>query len=200
MMLAYAIGRIGCQVSGDGDWGIINSAFISNNLGESLLASPEQFNTALHTHSAYLSSKFGTIDQMHIANFKPFLGLPNWMFAYTYPHNVVGDGVSLANCSGLHCNYLPLPVFPTPFYELTACLVLFFILWMLRNKLKIPGQMAGLYLIFNGTERFFIEKIRVNATYNIAGMHITQAEIISLLLVITGLIIFFNAKKFFLKK
>ncbi len=71
---------------------------------------------------------------------------------------------------------------------------------MLRNKLKIPGQMAGLYLIFNGTERFFIEKIRVNATYNIAGMHITQAEIISLLLVITGLIIFFNAKKFFLKK
>ncbi len=25
VMLAYAIGRIGCQVSGDGDWGIVNS-------------------------------------------------------------------------------------------------------------------------------------------------------------------------------
>ncbi|MBL7963253.1 MAG: prolipoprotein diacylglyceryl transferase [Flavobacteriales bacterium] len=27
VMLAYAIGRIGCQVSGDGDWGIVNTTF-----------------------------------------------------------------------------------------------------------------------------------------------------------------------------
>ncbi|HRH39002.1 MAG TPA: prolipoprotein diacylglyceryl transferase, partial [Flavobacteriales bacterium] len=26
VMLAYAVGRIGCQVSGDGDWGIVNNA------------------------------------------------------------------------------------------------------------------------------------------------------------------------------
>ena len=26
VMLAYAVGRIGCQVSGDGDWGIVNTA------------------------------------------------------------------------------------------------------------------------------------------------------------------------------
>ncbi len=26
MMLAYAVGRIGCQMSGDGDWGIDNLA------------------------------------------------------------------------------------------------------------------------------------------------------------------------------
>ncbi len=26
-MLAYGTGRIGCQVSGDGDWGIPNSAY-----------------------------------------------------------------------------------------------------------------------------------------------------------------------------
>jgi hypothetical protein len=25
VMLAYGIGRIGCQVSGDGDWGIVNT-------------------------------------------------------------------------------------------------------------------------------------------------------------------------------
>ena len=30
LMLAYAIGRIGCQVSGDGDWGILNSAYITD--------------------------------------------------------------------------------------------------------------------------------------------------------------------------
>lgn len=27
LMLAYAVGRIGCQVSGDGDWGIVNTTF-----------------------------------------------------------------------------------------------------------------------------------------------------------------------------
>src|SRR6201995_5893812 len=28
LMLAYAIGRIGCQVSGDGDWGVLNFSYI----------------------------------------------------------------------------------------------------------------------------------------------------------------------------
>lgn len=28
VMLAYAVGRIGCQVSGDGDWGIVNTTFL----------------------------------------------------------------------------------------------------------------------------------------------------------------------------
>ena len=33
LMIAYAIGRIGCQVSGDGDWGVYNSAYISDATG-----------------------------------------------------------------------------------------------------------------------------------------------------------------------
>ncbi|MFN6116072.1 MAG: prolipoprotein diacylglyceryl transferase [Flavobacteriales bacterium] len=28
VMLAYGVGRIGCQVSGDGDWGIVNTTFV----------------------------------------------------------------------------------------------------------------------------------------------------------------------------
>jgi len=199
MMLAYAVGRIGCQVSGDGDWGIINSAFISNEHGQSIVATAEQFNTALQTHSNYLVSKFGSLQQIHSAHLEPFLGLPNWMFAYTFPHNVVGDGVALANCTGMYCSYLPLPVFPTPFYELTACLILFFILWYLRKKIKVPGQLMGIYLIFNGTERFFIEKIRVNATYQLMGMQITQAEIISFILVIAGVFLIIQSKKWYVK-
>jgi prolipoprotein diacylglyceryltransferase len=39
----------------------------------------------------------------------------------------------------------------------------------------------------NGIERFFIEKIRVNTEYDILG-GITQAEIISFCLIITGLL------------
>jgi prolipoprotein diacylglyceryltransferase len=197
MMLAYAVGRIGCQVAGDGDWGIVNNAFISTADGHSVLATQEQFVAALQQNHGYIVEKFGSLAQVHQAHVTPFLGLPNWMFGYTFPHNVVGDGIKMAGCTGAHCNYLPMPVFPTPFYEMVTCSILFFVLWRLRNKLKVPGQMAGIYLILNGTERFLIEKIRVNATYDIMGMKITQAEIISSLLIIAGIVLFTQSKKWF---
>lgn len=196
MMIAYAVGRIGCQVAGDGDWGIANSAFISNEQGQSILAaSTEQFTNAIHTNAAYVSSRFGSVDAFHHLSIKPILGLPNWMFGYTFPHNVVNDGVKLAGCDGSFCSYLPLPVFPTPFYEAVTCSILFFVLWSLRKKIKTPGLLFGIYLIFNGVERFFIEKIRVNATYDMLGMKITQAEIISFLLVLLGVFFVVQSKK-----
>ncbi|HEY0732241.1 MAG TPA: prolipoprotein diacylglyceryl transferase family protein, partial [Chitinophagaceae bacterium] len=49
------------------------------------------------------------------------------------------------------------------------------------------GALFALYLILNGLERFFIEKIRVNN--RILGMDITQAEVISLGLILTGVIL-----------
>lgn len=200
MMIAYALGRVGCQIAGDGDWGVVNSAFISSTDGHSIAATPEQFVSAIQSNAGYYASKFGAIENVQHHAVHSFMGLPNWLFAYSYPHNVVEDGIRLAGCQGSHCNYLPIPVFPTPFYEIVACLILFFILWKLRRKLKVPGQMAGLYLIFNGAERFLIEKIRVNATYNIGGMKITQAEIISFILIIAGVVLFTQSKKWFGKK
>ena len=43
LMIAYAIGRIGCQVAGDGDWGIYNSAYISDSPGMLLKRHPANF-------------------------------------------------------------------------------------------------------------------------------------------------------------
>ncbi|HDO06314.1 MAG TPA: diacylglyceryl transferase, partial [Bacteroidetes bacterium] len=51
-----------------------------------------------------------------------------------------------------------------------------------------PCVLFSIYLIFSGTERFFIEHIRVDNTYNIFGHYITQAEIISPILVFIGLV------------
>jgi len=42
-------------------------------------------------------------------------------------------------------------------------------------------------MVINGIERFFIEKIRINNKYNIFGMQLTQAEIISTLLILIGI-------------
>jgi phosphatidylglycerol---prolipoprotein diacylglyceryl transferase len=145
LILAYGIGRIGCQLAGDGDWGIVNN-----------LANPGW--------------------------------IPDWLWASHYPHNVLNEGIPILGCEGKHCFMLAQPVFPTPVYETIMCLFIFVILWVIRKRIQIPGVLFSIYLIFNGIERFLIEQIRVNTTYHIFNRHITQAEIISTLLFITGCI------------
>lgn len=195
LMIAYAIGRIGCQVAGDGDWGILNSAFIANGEGHIVTATAQQFNDALQANHGYFYKEFGSLQNVHHLTVQPISWLPNWMFGYNYPHNVVNDGIRLANCNGEYCSALPLPVFPTPFYETIVSTIFFVVLMSVRNKLKATGAMFGFYLMLNGFERFWIEKIRVNTVYNIAGFHPTQAEIISTLLFIGGLIILVFSSK-----
>jgi phosphatidylglycerol:prolipoprotein diacylglycerol transferase len=107
--------------------------------------------------------------------------LPDWAWAYDYPNNVIN--ATLEN-----------PVWPTPLYEVIMALILFGILWAIRKKIAAPGVLFSVYLVFSGIERFLIEKIRVNSNYNIFGMEITQAELISSVFVILGIlgIVFFT--------
>ena len=67
----------------------------------------------------------------------------------------------------------------------------------MRNIFKYPLHLFGFYLILNGLERFFVEKIRVNYKYDWGFLQPTQAEIISTLLVLTGLsiLLFYKPKK-----
>jgi len=148
LMLAYGTGRIGCQLAGDGDWGIVNTA-----------------------------------PKPSLLSF-----LPDWVWAYRYPHNVVNEGIPIPGCVGHHCAMLADPVFPTPLYESVACILLFFFLWSIRKKIIVPGKLFSIYLILNGIERFAIESIRVNTKYHVAGIAFTQAQLISLLLILTGVI------------
>jgi phosphatidylglycerol:prolipoprotein diacylglycerol transferase len=157
MMIAYGVGRIGCQMSGDGDWGINNTA----------------------PKPGWLS------------------WAPDWMWAFKFPHNVnMSDHDNpIANCVGKFCYELRVAVFPTSFYESVICILLFFFLWSIRQKIKLPGMMFGIYLVLNGIERFLIELIRVNTKYHVAGIPFTQAELISLILLITGIALIVNAMR-----
>ena len=155
MMLAYGLGRIGCQVSGDGDWGIENTK-------------PN-----------------------------PFGFIPDWMWSYRYPNNVIGEGIPIEGCTGPYCMQLPQPVYPTALYEIMMCLVLFGVLWFFRKKITVPGRLAGLYLMLNGAERFLIEKIRVNTHYTSLPFQPTQAQIISLLLILSGIILYTQSPRWF---
>jgi len=157
MLFAYAAGRIGCHISGDGDWGIPN-------------LTP-----------------------------KPFTWLPDWFWSYQYPHNVVNAGVPIPGCVGNYCNQLPEGVYPTTFYEVIIMFLLFLIVWMVRKKITQPGIITGVYFLFAGGERFFIEKIRVNNKYTFLPFQPTQAELISVILIILGIVFLVKSKSWFPK-
>ena len=197
LMLAYATGRIGCQVAGDGDWGIFNSAYTLDKDGSIVAATADNFKATLIANgdfTQHLVREYGSIDKIPHTYFHGADFLPNWFWAYHYPHNVNEVGTAISGCTGNYCMQLNPLVFPTPLYEFIVCIILFFVLWMVRKKLTVAGQMFGLYLMFNGVERFFVEKIRVNSTYSIFGFHPTQAELISALLVVAGAVLFFLPK------
>jgi phosphatidylglycerol---prolipoprotein diacylglyceryl transferase len=134
LMLGYGIGRIGCHLAGDGDWGI----------------------------AADLSLKPDWI--------------PTWLWAETYPNNILGVN-------------LPDPgVYPTSIYEFVMAAALFGVLWSLRKHPYMNGWLFSLYLVFNGAERLLIEQIRVNVEMNLLGLVVTQAEVISVILIIAGVV------------
>lgn len=202
LMIAYAIGRIGCQVSGDGDWGVSNSAYMADGNGKVIVANADSFKRTVANNLLYYKQEFRTLGEINSEADVPHLSfkapewLPVWFVAYSYPHNVNEVGIPLANCEdNRYCKYLPSPVFPTPFYETIVCSLCFGILWALRKKIKTAGILTGIYLILNGLERFWVEKIRVNTHYHILGLEPTQAEIISFSLVIIGVIIIIWRKK-----
>ena len=148
LIIAYGVGRLGCHLAGDGDWGIVNT-----------LSQPGWW------------------------------FLPDWLWAYDYPHNVLNEGVLIEGFDGRYNHRLSPPVFPTPLYETTAAFLIGGILLALRSKVAAyPGMLFFIYLIFNGFERFWIEKIRVNPEYNNMGTTYTQAEFISVILFLIGLV------------
>ncbi|MCB0523852.1 MAG: prolipoprotein diacylglyceryl transferase [Saprospiraceae bacterium] len=145
----YGVGRIGCQLAGDGDWGIVNSA----------------------PKPGWMSF------------------LPDWMWAYRFPHNVLNTeftdpvgSVPIEGCTWDYNMQLSEPVYPTPFYEIMMMALIFGLLWALRKRLRIQGMLFFVYLGVIAIERFLIEKIRVNVVHDIMGMKMTQAEIISVIL------------------
>jgi phosphatidylglycerol---prolipoprotein diacylglyceryl transferase len=148
IITGYAVGRIGCQLSGDGDWGIPNP----------------------HPKPNWLS------------------WLPDNLWSQTYPHNVLNTGEPMPDCTWQYCHELAVGVYPTPIYETIMGFLILAILWFLRKRFSSTGLIFFLYMILNGVERFFIEKIRVNDKILIVGQEWTQAELISIAFILIGLV------------
>ncbi|MBM3920434.1 MAG: prolipoprotein diacylglyceryl transferase [Sphingomonadales bacterium] len=129
---------------------------------------------------------------------KPFSWLPDWVWAYRYPHNVLGgqsggyapEGmVPITGCEGDYCYQLAVPVYPTPLYEALLGLILFFVLWkVLRFKSQAPGKLFAWYMVFAGAERFLVETIREHgdSLYRLGSLVCSQAQLISFFLMLIG--------------
>lgn len=169
ILVGYAVGRLGCQLSGDGDWGIVASAI------------PEAW------------------------------FLPDWMWSYDFPNNVAQSGGLIEGCTqeaynaaykpgiseedrcftacGLrYCHQLKEAVYTTSVFETIFWFAGFLMLWMVRKKIQIAGILFFLYMIYNGVMRYLIEEIRVNDQSSFLGIEISQAQKISILFVIVGIL------------
>ena len=146
LALGYGIGRMGCQFSGDGDWGIPNPN-----------ATPSWW------------------------------FLPDWVWAYDYPRNVLREGIPIDNCIGHYCNKLVEMVYPTPIYEITIAAITFGILWYLRTKLPKAGMLFCIYLFLTGFARFFVESIRVNDKYDLLNLGWSLSQWLAIVFMLAGI-------------
>jgi len=147
LIVGYGVGRMGCQLSGDGDWGTT--------------AGPQP----------------------------GWWFLPDWVWAFDFPHNVLRRGVVMADCELEYCTRLAEAVHPTSVYETAMAFMIGGILWALRKRLTaLPGALFSVYLMFNGVERFFIEFARINTRKDFLGFALSQAQIIAICFVLAGLI------------
>jgi phosphatidylglycerol:prolipoprotein diacylglycerol transferase len=77
-----------------------------------------------------------------------------------------------------------LAVHPTQLYEIGMALIIFAILWRLRERISVTGALFFIYVALSGVERFIVEIFRAKDD-RFFGMF-TMAQLISLVLAIAG--------------
>jgi len=115
----------------------------------------------------------------HLAGDGDYGVISDLPWAYSYLHGTVPT-------------YPGVTVHPTPIYELIGSILIFIVLWSVRKKTDREGKLFSYYLILTSTARFIVETIRLNPKVFIG---LTEAQLISLLLFIIGVIILFYLKK-----
>jgi len=136
LAIGHAIGRIGCLLSGDGDWGTVS----------------------------------------------------NLPWAMAYPNAIVGwNGQTVLKLDShnhlVSAFYPGVRVHSAPLYETILYTGVFLVLWSLRKKPHVDGQMVYLYLILAGFSRFLVEFVRVNPRV-LWGL--SEAQLIALVIVAIG--------------
>lgn len=85
------------------------------------------------------------------------------------------------------------PLHPTQLYEMILNLIIFGILWKIRTKLKLDGQLFLIYVILYSGARIFVEHFRADKLMYLGN--ISTAQSIGILGILVGIILIINLQR-----
>lgn len=160
LIIAYGVGRIGCHLSGDGDYGPPTTlpwgTIYAQGTAKPTLMLEEYFARHEQERLQWRYDSLRTIPG----------GIDRMGHRYT-----AFDAVT--------------PLHPSPVYEFVLGLVGFAVLWRLRTRPFPDGKLFMIYLMLAALFRFVIEFARLNP-HLAAGL--TEAQLVSIVLFVTGLL------------
>lgn len=158
VLLAYGIGRIGCQLAGDGDYGI-----------------PSRLPWAM----AYPQ---GTAKPAS-ALYEYFVRYPSERIAWHYDSlTAINRGIDQLGERISRFDELT-TVHPAPVYETLFCIIAFYFIWKNRQKFQDQlGKLFAITVVAMGFERLMIEFIRLNPLY----WGLSMAQWISIAMMVVG--------------
>jgi phosphatidylglycerol:prolipoprotein diacylglycerol transferase len=158
LLLAYGIGRIGCQLAGDGDYGIPSRLPWAMTYPQGT-AKPAITLSEYFAHNAIARAEWHYDSLRAIVTGIDKLGQRITRF----------DEVAT--------------VHPAPVYETLFCVIGFLLIWRLREKYEAQvGKLFSIVLVAMGVERLMIEFIRINPLY----LGLSMAQWISIAMIAIG--------------
>jgi phosphatidylglycerol---prolipoprotein diacylglyceryl transferase len=159
LILAYGVGRIGCHLSGDGDYG---------------------YPTTLPWGTIYAQ---GTAKPMYQLE-EYFQTHPDERVRWQYDSlRVLPAGVDRLGHTYSRFDAVT-PLHPTPLYELALGILGFLFLWNMRTRPFPDGKLFMIYLMLASAFRFVIEFVRLNPKVSFG---FSEAQVWAVLLFVGGL-------------
>ena len=168
LILAYGVGRVGCHLSGDGDYGSPTrlpwGTIYAEGVAKPTVMLRDYFERFPEERSVWA---YDSLQVIRTGNDR--LGKPITRF----------DEVTTCH--------------PTPIYELILGVVGFIFLWNLRKKDFPDGKLFMIYLMVASTFRFFVEHLRLQPRLFVG---LSEAQLVSIGLFVLGLagMIFLNKR------
>lgn len=157
VLLAYGIGRIGCQLAGDGDYGI-----------------PSRLPWAMSYPNGTAKPTYTLLEY--------FQRNPLQRAAWHYD-SLASISVGQDQFGRISRFDQIVTVHPAPIYETIFCVIAFYFIWKNRKKFDAQiGKVFSIVLVVMGIERLLIEFIRINPLY----WGLSMAQWISIAMIIVG--------------
>jgi phosphatidylglycerol:prolipoprotein diacylglycerol transferase len=159
LILAYGVGRIGCHLAGDGDYGAPThlpwGTIYAQGVAKPSRALQEYFQ---HHPEQRAEWKYDSLRVLFAG--KDRMGNPYTRF----------DEIT--------------PLHPTPLYEFVLGCAGFGLLFWLRSRLKVDGTLFMCYVMLSSIFRFFVEFLRLNP-HLFGGL--SEAQLFSIVLFVAAL-------------